>query len=193
MTAADKTYHHGDLAKALLDATDRIASEEGLEHLSIRAVAKSVGVTHAAAFRHFASKRDLLTAFAARSARKMAAFLEQETEQAQPEERFRQLGLAYISYATKYPSQFRIIFREEILDTQNSDYLAAMDRLAAHLSGQGNEDAGSSAIPTTALLAWASVHGLATLFIDGALQRDLPKGGETVAFNDALRILGTAL
>ena len=64
---AKNSYHHGNLAESLLDAVDEIATKFGLEAVSLRACAKLVGVSPSSAFRHYADKRGLLTAFATRA------------------------------------------------------------------------------------------------------------------------------
>ena len=59
-----RTYHHGDLRRALLDAAVRHIATDGVDALSLRALARDVGVTHAAPYRHFESKGHLLAAIA---------------------------------------------------------------------------------------------------------------------------------
>ena len=135
---------------------------------------KAVGVSHSAVFRHFSSKRDVLTAFAIRSARQMAAFIENAIQGVRQDRKFLAVGVAYVDYARQNPGPFRIIFREDILEETHPDYIAAMDELSTMLAigehGGGND----LAITPQAMLAWSSVHGLAMLCVDGSLKRDVP-------------------
>ena len=59
MAKSEKPYHHGDLAPSLRMAAREILKEEGLSALSLRSVAKRAGVSHAAPYRHFASREAL--------------------------------------------------------------------------------------------------------------------------------------
>ena len=59
------TYHHGDLRQALLDRAAEVIEAQGIEAVTIRGLARDLGVSHAAPNRHFKSRADLLTALAA--------------------------------------------------------------------------------------------------------------------------------
>ncbi|MEM9623601.1 MAG: TetR/AcrR family transcriptional regulator [Pseudomonadota bacterium] len=186
-------YHHGDLANAVLDEVERIIEEQGLENVSLRACAKAVGVSHSALFRHYADKRDLLTAFAARGARRMAASVNQQIADVPQGKRFLAVGLAYIDYARKNPGAFRMIFREDALNPDHPDYAQAMQQMAAILAigGHGSED--TDALSPKALLAWSSVHGIAMLCIDGSLSRDVAQAELEALIEQSLRALAPVL
>ena len=195
-----RAYHHGALREALLDAVEAEVGMGGLERVSLRACARRAGVSHAAAFRHFQDKRALLTAFAARSARRLAAAMEAEAARAAHEgERFLLAGVGYLRFAMSEPGAFRAVFREGLIDTDDAEYRAALSALSARLAGGagGEEDGdggidndGDGALPPEALLAWGATHGLAALHADGSLARDLPPGRELEAMTAALRLLG---
>ncbi len=173
---ARRPYYHGDLREALPDAVEDIVREHGLEGVTIRDVARQLGVSHTAAFRHFADKRALLTAFAVRSARAMAAFMDTEADGARdPGERVLALGLGYVRFAVEQPGALRAIFRGGLVNAADSDYRAATALLQARLS-TGDPVAGAvGALAPEALLSWSTVHGLATLWVDGLLARSLPE------------------
>ena len=182
-----RSYHHGNLREALLDAVVAMAGETGIEGLSIREAARRVGVSHPAAFRHFADKRALLTAFATLAAGHLAEALEVETKDRETPDGFLRVGVAYLRFAMDHPAEFRIIFREELLDGSDAEYRAQMDRLAATLSGAGQTIEEGGPLPPEALLAWAATHGLACLYLDGSLSHDLPEGQELAAMTDILK------
>jgi AcrR family transcriptional regulator len=186
-------YHHGELAEAVLDEIERVVALIGAEGVSLRACAKSVGVTHSALFRHFSDKRDVLTAFAIRSAKRMASQIEQKVSQSTPQDAFLTVGLAYINYARLNPGPFRIIFREDIIDPLNQDYRDAMDRLSACLAIGGHGGGNDWALAPKALLAWSSVHGLATLCVDGSLSRDVVEAELEPLLEDTLRQLSPVM
>jgi len=105
------SYHHGNLAESLLNAVDEIATKFGLEAVSLRACAKLVGVSPSSAFRHYADKRALLTAFATRALTQLSEQMETASQQAQEEgsDAFSAVGLAYIDFALTKPAFFRAV------------------------------------------------------------------------------------
>lgn len=189
-TGGPKPYHHGDLRQALLDAVDAAVREQGLEALTLRGVARRVGVSHPAAFRHFADKRALLTAFAARSAERMAGFIADAIAASAPADRFLAAGTGYIRFAMEQPGAFRAVFRAELIDPDDPEYRHGMSLLAAPLADAGAPKDADAPLPSEALLAWGAAHGLASLYVDGALERDLPAGSELQAMAGALALIG---
>ena len=111
-------YHHGDLARALLQAADEIIEEEGLEAFTLRSCARRAGVSHAAPAHHFKDRAGLLSAYAASIFRDLTAFVEDHVQQAGLDnyDRLQAVGLAYIRFALQRPSAFSLIFRCESLD-----------------------------------------------------------------------------
>jgi AcrR family transcriptional regulator len=190
---AARPYHHGDTREALLIAVEDIVSQHGIEAVTIRAASKAIGVTHAAAFRHFADKQALLTAFATRCANELADSMEREaTGTIDPKRAFYRVGVGYLRFALERPGAFRAVFRDALLDTDDANYRAAMARLSALLL-RGSERHSENRLPPAALLAWGATHGLATLAADGALD-DLPASERSIeGLAAALALLGKAL
>lgn len=166
-------YHHGSLIDAVLDEVARIVDDKGLESVSLRACARRVGVSHSALFRHFSDKRHVLTAFATRSAERMAQSISEKVVKSAPEQKFLVVGLAYIDFATRNPGPFRVIFREDAINPSDVEYREAMDKLADCLALGGHGGGNDGSLSPKAMLAWASVHGIATLCVDGSLSRDV--------------------
>ncbi|MFK8081202.1 MAG: TetR/AcrR family transcriptional regulator [Granulosicoccus sp.] len=166
------TYHHGNLAESLLSAVDEIASQFGLEAVTLRACAKRVGVSPSSAFRHYTDKRALLTAFAVRALHQLCDAMTDATADApkSPGEPFTSVGLAYISFAIDKPAFFRAMWREEAIYSSDADYQSAANRLSEILKGgfaHSVHDVDPAKLDAEELLAWSSVHGLANLFVDG--------------------------
>lgn len=185
----NQSYHHGDLARAVLQQVERTIEARGIEAVSLRACAKTLGVSHSAVFRHFNSKRAVLTAFAAQSADDMAAFIEGKVLAASENDRFMAVGLAYVEFAKMHPGRFKAVFREDALDATNEAYLKATERLNAFLATGGHGGGNNLAISPKALLAWSCVHGLATLCVDGSLSRDLAEDKFLKTAEQTLRLL----
>jgi len=183
MRKTKNSYHHGNLAESLLDAVDELASQFGLESVTLRGCAKLVGVSPSSAFRHYADKRALLTAFAARAILELADAMATAQENAanRKEEPFSAVGLAYISFALDKPAFFRAMWNEETIYSNNEEYKEAAEVLSAHLKGgfAGTiEDTDEQRFSSEELLAWSSMHGLANLFVDGPVGKGLSKSNK---------------
>ena len=171
-----RAYHHGNLAESLLNAVDELATQFGLEAVTLRGCAKLVGVSPSSAFRHYADKRALLTAFATRALRQLADAMEAAKARAHKDgsNAFRAVGLAYIEFALEKPAFFRAMWRDEIIYSNDADYIAAANELSTYLRGGFADtvnDEDPASFNSQELLAWSSVHGLASLFVDGPVAR----------------------
>lgn len=171
------SYHHGNLAESLLDAVDQIATQFGLEAVTLRACAKLVGVSPSSAFRHYADKRALLTAFATKALVQLTESMSVAKEKAYAEDKdpFRAVGLAYIEFAIDKPAFFRAMWREETIYSNDETYRNAANALSRHLTAgfaDTIKDLDPDSLSTQELLAWSSVHGLANLFVDGPVGTD---------------------
>lgn len=192
------SYHHGHLAESLLDAVDEIATQFGIEAVTLRACAKRIGVSPSSAFRHYTDKRALLTAFATRALDQLADTMEGAKQQARRsgDDAFRAVGLAYIVFALDRPALFRAMWREETIYAQDADYLAAAARLGGYLKEgfvRTIEDEDPREFSSLELLAWSSVHGLAGLFVDGPVAKDNSRDEKIGVAEAMLRRLATAI
>jgi AcrR family transcriptional regulator len=170
-------YHHGDLRRALLSGALELLSEGGPAALTLRGAARRAGVSPAAPYRHFKDKCELLAAVAEEGFLAMDRHAADEIARAgeDPLQRFRFHGLAYVRFAIDNPAHYRVMFGPEIPDKRlyaglDAASRAAYDRL--HQSLHVCQQAGCIAdgdIEIRAVRAWALVHGLASLFIDGQL------------------------
>lgn len=170
-------YHHGNLAESLLDAVDEIATQFGLEAVTLRACAKLVGVSPSSAFRHYADKRALFTAFATRALLQLSDAMSAAKQQAEEdgENAFQSVGLAYVEFAIEKPAFFRAMWREETIYSSDDNYQAAAATLSKHLTGgfaNTIDDSDPENFSSQELLAWSSVHGLANLLVDGPVGND---------------------
>ena len=166
MKSENKPYHHGNLAESLLEAVDELATKFGLEAVTLRACAKIVGVSPSSAFRHYADKRALLTAFATKALDQLSELMEFAQDQVHfkikdGSNAFSAVGLAYIEFAIDKPAFFRVMWREEIIYTNDRAYIAATKRLSSHLQGGFAEtiaDDDPHNFSPQELLAWSSVR-----------------------------------
>lgn len=190
-------YHHGDLQAALVDAALRILDAERLESLSLRRLAREVGVSHAAPYHHFADLDALLATVAARGFETLRGEMSDEVAgaDANPVERLQAAGVAYVIFAVTHPELFRLMFGGRWGDAEAYPELRAASELTFEslremiVGAHGSADPGSAAL--AARTAWALVHGIATLLVDGGI--DLPADTEAIASAERLTREMTAL
>ncbi len=158
-------YHHGNLRDVLLAAARAVLEEKGPDALSLREVAREAGVSHNAPYRHFASRDALLAALAARG------FIELATALSRGERRER--GVAYVRFALANPPLFRLMFggslRIEAHPELRQAAAAAFEALRGGFGAAGSATKSASGLPPAPSAAWALVHGLSQLILDGHL------------------------
>jgi AcrR family transcriptional regulator len=177
----ERPYHHGDLRRALLAAAVEMIAEAGPAALSLRALARRTGVSHAAPAHHFGDKAGLLTAVAAEGYRLLAAALRDAYERTGS---FLEVGVAYVRFALEHRPYFEVMFRPELYHADDPALVAARRASGALLYGPVRPLAGrdSDFDPLRAgIAAWSLVHGLATLYLDGALPPQLGDDPEEIA------------
>ncbi|MFR9800330.1 TetR/AcrR family transcriptional regulator [Streptomyces sp. MS06] len=193
---APRPYHHGDLRAALLRSAERTLREKGAATLSLRELARDVGVSHAAPGRHFKDKRALLDELALTGYERLINALETADAPEQPlEQRMSGLARAYLQFAIDHPELLELMFaRKHEPDTpdgsdtsDNSDisegsdtsdrFASAVDRsigsltrLVADAQERGEIVPGDPERITTVMAA--SLHGLAALVAACALPPD---------------------
>jgi len=103
-------YHHGELRRALLDATLSIVASDGTTELSLRAVARRVGVSPQATYNHFRDRAALLCAAAEEGLKELARNLREARDGVHgPEERLLAIGIAYVTFASSHAAHFRLL------------------------------------------------------------------------------------
>ncbi|MBS0482527.1 MAG: TetR/AcrR family transcriptional regulator [Proteobacteria bacterium] len=168
--AETRTYHHGDLRSALVDAGLKALEIAPLEELSLRQIARDAGVSATAVYRHFPDKRALLAAMAHEGFDRLGAAQFNAVEQASPPLRFAESGRAYVRFALANPALFRLIFTYgEQFEGDHPDNLAAR-LLRAQTTEQRHGNVAEA--DRLSLQAWALVHGLAMLMLDGRINAD---------------------
>jgi AcrR family transcriptional regulator len=168
-------YHHGDLRRTLLDGALAIVEKSGLGALSLRELARRVGVSHAAPYRHFPSREALLVELAIEGFVGLEAeMLKDAALAAGAADRFAAIGLAYVRYAVAHPGHFRVMFSSELHDDAAPALTAAGKPALSALveavaAGQADGLIGAGDPRALAVPAWSMVHGLAMLIIDRQL------------------------
>ena len=173
-----KTYHHGDLATALLDAADKLVAEKGIAGFSLREAARLVGVDPAACYRHFRDREAIIQALATRGFTRLAHALAAVVEgnrRRKPVEVVRALGHAYVRFAVASPSLFRCMFGPNGFDARDpalrGDYeVGGYEQVQRAIATWFEADGITVELDDATLTLWSAVHGFASMVLDGALR-----------------------
>ncbi|MDR7038863.1 MULTISPECIES: TetR/AcrR family transcriptional regulator [Methylobacterium] len=170
-----RSYHHGNLKEALIEAARRFIAERGVGGFTLVDAARLVGVTPAALYRHFRGREALLEEVAGRGFTDLAERLARAlTSRGTPLERFTRMGEAYLAFAEEEPGYYAAIFetRSVQLGPPQPGRPSPFDLLVEALQSTFPEGFGGVDPRFIALEVWALSHGLATLSAAG----QLPKG-----------------
>lgn len=174
-----QSYHHGDLRAALVAEALRLLEKDSLQALSLREVARNVGVSATAVYRHFPSKDDLLQALAEHGLGLLDAQQRKAGMRARGNDAFAQTGRAYVRFALAHPNLFRLIFihTPNMIspdgDIPEDSPFRFLEENIARILGPG---AHTDEIFVQALRSWSLVHGLAMLMLDGQVDRKTVEG-----------------
>ncbi len=194
----DTPYHHGALRDALLQAAERVLERDGLGGLTLRAVAREAGVSHAAPTHHFGDLTGLVSELAAIGFRQFNAAM---AAACAPDAPYPGKGMArakaYVAYAQAHPGMYGLMFRTERLDYSRPSLHEAAE---TSFSGLATAIAASRQEPieqehltldqaAAIARAWSLVHGFTMLLLDGRLKdilHRLPGGADAEELLDAM-------
>jgi AcrR family transcriptional regulator len=209
-TSGERGYHHGNLRSALIAAGLELARHGGPGAVQLRAASREAGVSHNAAYRHFANQEDLVAAVAGRAMTQLSRLMIERMELVTARDPVRRaraklqaIGRAYIDFARTEPGWFRTAFSSARPhaadgpqlqpddpgdDTPNPyDLLSArLDELVAVGAMTRERRVGAE------YAAWSAVHGVSSLLLDGPL-RDLPEPDVEHAIDSVLGIVNRGL
>ncbi|BBH67748.1 TetR family transcriptional regulator [Actinoplanes sp. OR16] len=159
-----RNYHHGDLRAALISASFEMLASCGLQKFSVAAVARRLGVSSAAPYRHFPDRPHLLSAVSAEAARDLGALI--AAAGSLPE-----AAGVYVRYVARTGAGFHVIFAAELYDIADDHRREQTRALMDTLLGL----AGGSSYWEDMLLVEATIavaHGYTSLFADGFFARN---------------------
>lgn len=184
-----KSYHHGDLRAALIEATRQLVEEKGPDSISVSEACKLAGVSTAAPYKHFKDKTEMLVAVVlegmARHRQSMLNALEGIPEGSP--ERITAIGMEYIAFAQNEPGVFRLKFggfTDRIADPHleeggQQSFGILLTEVAKCLGEQGITDE----VRRRGFLLWSFVHGLSFILQD----KGLAEKGSEFELHDLLR------
>lgn len=191
-------YHHGDLKITLIDVALSHIARSGVSSLSLREVAREAGVSHSAAYRHFANKEDLLVGIAEQGFRRLGESLDAaaQVQADDPASALQAVGVAYVEFAVSHSEHMQIMFGGSIADANDYPSLvaathatySALSQTVARASKSGQLRSGNDKM--IALTCWATVHGLAQLITGGQVGLN---AGDASAHHLALAATGLVM
>lgn len=182
-----KSYHHGNLRTALVDAALDVARKRGPEAVRLRETARRSGVSPTAVYRHFANQGALVQALTARISEELALRMHVELVKVKPGSdpievslaRLRAICYGYIMFAQEDSEVFRSMWNKNIrhasileIETRDDEPFLLLSKTVDELIVSGYVDA-AEAVPVKTTI-WAAAHGVAMLALDGPI-RDLPE------------------
>jgi AcrR family transcriptional regulator len=200
MSTAEREAHRGDLRERIVEAARDIVSEQGLDALSMRALALRIDHSPGIIYHHFQDKEELLESVMAEGFKKLGASMAREIEKVGPEatplERYAATGRAYARFALENTGYFRAMFEMPGVAQLEScpelpengegpaDYEFAVDLLRqASESGEVVvDDPGRAAV-----VGWGLVHGLTSLYVSGHL------GDEVRSHDEFMELVESAI
>ncbi|TDD56047.1 TetR/AcrR family transcriptional regulator [Saccharopolyspora elongata] len=171
-------YHHGDLRAALLDSATTALRTRGVDALSLRELARDIGVSHAAPRRHFKDKRALLNALALRGFERLTAELDAAAATEGPfRRRLTALARAYVCFAVHDAELLELMFVRKHAPDASEELVAAGHRLgtsmlAVIVDGQRSGDVHAGGADGIGLSVFAGLHGFASLAASGMVPEE---------------------
>jgi AcrR family transcriptional regulator len=188
---SSRNYHHGDLKVALINAANALLKEKGIEALSLRTLASEVGVSHMAPYAHFKNKSELFQAIAAAGFNALAQRQEAVSTDQSAARLILDYGTQYIEFAIANAPLYRLMLsqtqvpgpqqNEQSANHMSDELKTASKRpymLLVNAFGLVSKDKETQNVRAQG--AWAMVHGIASLLIDGHLS--IPKGMSLKSF-----------
>jgi AcrR family transcriptional regulator len=157
----------GDLREACVREALEIIAKGGIDSLSLRDVARRLGVSHQAPYKHFPSRDHILAEVVGRAYASFAAHIEKRPRSDDPYEDFGNLGRAYLEYARKHPLHYQLMFGTPLPDPAEHPEMMnkaehALDCLREAIARLPGRTPGAD-VDLDALYVWSTVHGLASI------------------------------
>ena len=167
-----RAYHHGDLRNGLLEAARAILEEESLAALTLRAVARKAGVSHAAPYRHFPNHEALLVELSIKGFEELReSLVEAAKAHGNESDKIANIGAAYMRFVAQRPALARLMFGGQL---PNRDQFPQLGIKADSIGQQIGDALHDSAL---GLAVWAAVHGLAMLVLENVIDLGQRRSG----------------
>jgi AcrR family transcriptional regulator len=190
----------GGLREACVATARALIAEKGIEQLSLRDVARRLGVSHQAPYKHYPSRDHLLAEVIRRCFQDLAAALSARERFDDPVQDLRSLGRQYLSYSLTHPLEYRLMFGTPWpAATADQPDLLRDARLSFDVLRQALAPVYGGRLPPqqldlNALFVWASMHGVTSLLHSNAMEHlGLPEPVLASAVEHAMDLVDAAL
>ncbi|MEH6347870.1 MAG: TetR/AcrR family transcriptional regulator [Bermanella sp.] len=173
MASKANGYHHGNLRAELLMAAMDILDESGIEAVTIRQVARRVGVGHSAPANHFPHKQALLTQLAINIFNELGSLIKSQLQSAPEDvsEKISLLANTLVEFGLAKPNQYRLLWRRDYLDNSSEELNCAMDIIYDELLATlASSKKSKVSVESKAIALWSMIQGYVTMRIDGNLE-----------------------
>jgi AcrR family transcriptional regulator len=164
---------HGDLRTELLREGMKLLDSQGIESVTIRAVARKAGVAHSAPANHFPSRSAMLTAIAAMIFADLADLTVEATTHTtnDPEQAIYSFAETWFQFAFDTPNRYQLLWRRELIDHDNPGLAQEMNRVYSTLLALLSQNQVKCRVDTetNAIAIWSMIHGYISMRLDGNL------------------------
>lgn len=165
------SFHHGDLKQALFNAGLSLLDQSGISGVTMRAVARSAGVSHSAPVNHYKDRPALLTAIAQAQFKTILEQIETDLLKAPSElkNRIEVFANTIIDFGLKYPHRYQLLWRGDLIDHENPDLLVVMDSIYDKLCDEIERGMPGAHVDkdTVAIALWSMLHGYVDMRLSG--------------------------
>jgi AcrR family transcriptional regulator len=190
------TYHHGNLRKELLERAVHVIAEQGIEALSLRALSRDLGVSHAAPARHFADKAELLRALATEGNQRFIDYVLAAAEAAgdDPLERYAAMGKAYIRFSIDFPAYYRTLVHPDVSAHADAELRATSEQRKRVIEDAARLAQAAGWLPDetvedVVMFSIATVRGVAAMLTDPLHGRALTQHNTDMLIENMVRLI----
>ncbi|GAA4644472.1 TetR/AcrR family transcriptional regulator [Pontixanthobacter gangjinensis] len=167
----EKPFHHGDLKRVLFEVALKLLDRDGVEGVTIRAVAREAGVSHGAPVNHYRDRRALLTALAQRQFETIRSSVEDGLTAATVGSNawIEVFGNTLLDFGFEYPHRYKLLWRGDLIDLNDPDLSRIMDQIYAQLCDQIERSMPQVEFDrdTVAVAFWSMIHGYLDMRLSG--------------------------